>query len=119
VPANFRNIISMQPMRSCVMECPLVMGGGAQSKQFPSSRHVPQRVSISTSLLSHMFLQMLFSFHLYSWAKGGTQHFKIEPFILGASIVSFFQSDGSQIGSWGRERGATWCFLVPNVFPSS
>ncbi len=36
----------------------------------PRSQHVPQCVSNSTSLLSHMLWQILSSFPLYQWAKG-------------------------------------------------
>ncbi len=36
----------------------------------PRSQCVPQHVLHSTSLLSHMFWQMLSSFHLYRCAKG-------------------------------------------------
>jgi len=57
----------------------------------PSSGGVPQHVPHSTSLLSHMFCQMLSSFHLYRCAKGyelytSTQNLQFWR----ASIVSVF-----------------------------
>jgi hypothetical protein len=56
----------------------------------PSSQCVLQHVLHSTSRLSHMLWQMLPSFHLYRWAKGGggTLYIKREPSILG-SLHSF------------------------------
>ncbi len=62
----------------------------------PSSHCVTQHVLHSTSLLSHMLWQVLFSFHLYSRAKG--EEFYTSEYNLlfwRASIVSFIFSDGS------------------------
>ncbi len=64
---------------------------------FPSvSQYIPQYVFHSTSLLSHMLWQMLFSFHLYRWAKGEELYTsKYNLLFWGASIVSNLLSDGT------------------------
>ncbi len=66
---------------------------GCQSNEFPSSRHVPQRVPNSSSLVFHMLWQRLFSFHLY-------RSVKIEPSIFEIlhSFI-FFELWANQIGS--------------------
>ncbi len=57
----------------------------------PSSQCVPQYVLHSTSLLSHMFCQMLSSFHLFSWAKVEKLHTSRHNILYwGTSMVPFF-----------------------------
>jgi hypothetical protein len=66
------------------------------SQWFPlGSQSVLQHVFHSTSLLSHMFWQMLSSFHLYKCAKGKELYIsKIEPSIWRCFHNFILLSDG-------------------------
>jgi len=69
---------------------------------FPSCSHYvpqvpnefPNMFSIAPHFYSIMLWQMLSSFHLYTWAKGKEHCTSKLNLLWGASIVSFFLSDG-------------------------
>jgi len=83
--------------------------GAGQTKKFPSFWPIPQRVPYSTLLLSHMFWQMLSSFHLYMWAKGEEPHTsKYNLLFFVASIISF---EFNITSVWDRHLPIGWWII--------
>ncbi len=110
--AEGEDLFSFQPMGRPKVPCfySLTVGGGGKDfiffifPCFPMCSHgVSPKflmgsqyvLHLSTSLLSHMLWQMLFSFHLYRQAQGEELHTSKQNLLFwGASIVSFFGSNG-------------------------